>query len=196
MCLFSFTNEQTQAETPVFVFSLRQEEEKSWAQQSYFGYSFEAYSTTDDKTKSSKTASDKAKKKKRPADIAVNTNVQWCCVVKGKIGNVRLYMGGEVDCVDGQFKSSLLASSLMPFSGEWQKDMIQCVELKTNMVMESHRQRFNFERCESVLDSKGRIWLISDGIFPQWQKTHETLGTELSSWSTGESSVPSALSPV
>ncbi|GHJ88422.1 hypothetical protein NliqN6_4824 [Naganishia liquefaciens] len=108
----------------------RQEEEKSWAQQSYFGYSFEAFATTDTKPKTGKAAADKVKKKKRPSDISVNTNVQWCCVVKGKIGNVRLYMGGEVDCVEG----------------EWQKDMRQCVELKTNMAMESQRQRSNFER--------------------------------------------------
>lgn len=78
----------------------RQEEENSYKLQSYFGYSFEAYSTTSGKAKPSKTAKDKTKKKKK--DIAVNTNVQWCCVVKSKIGKVRLYMGGEVDCVEGK----------------------------------------------------------------------------------------------
>ncbi|CAG8736800.1 2008_t:CDS:2, partial [Acaulospora colombiana] len=29
----------------------------------------------------------------------VNTNEQWCSVVKGKLGDFRLVMGGEVDCV-------------------------------------------------------------------------------------------------
>ena len=29
----------------------------------------------------------------------VNTNVQWCQIVKTKIGDLRLVLGGEVDCV-------------------------------------------------------------------------------------------------
>jgi len=33
----------------------------------------------------------------------VDTNVQWCSVVKTKIGNnIRLILGGEVDCVKGE----------------------------------------------------------------------------------------------
>ncbi|KAJ9106149.1 hypothetical protein QFC21_001292 [Naganishia friedmannii] len=47
----------------------RIEEEKGYKQQSYFGYSFEAFSTTDVKPKPSKTAQEKAKKRKRPSDI-------------------------------------------------------------------------------------------------------------------------------
>jgi RAT1-interacting protein len=133
--------------------SPRQEEEKSRAQQSYFGYSFEAFSTTDSKTNPSKVA-DKTKKKKIPADISVNTNVQWCCVVKAKIGSVRLYMGGEVDCVDGKYKLNYPAAWLTAFAGTWLKDMGQCVELKTNMVMESQRQRSNFERYRRNLSSR------------------------------------------
>lgn len=43
-------------------------------------------------------------------------------------------------------------SFLIRFPGEWQKDMRQCVELKTNMAMESHRQRSNFERYASALN--------------------------------------------
>lgn len=31
----------------------------------------------------------------------INTNEQWCSVVKGKIGDVRIILGGEVDCVRG-----------------------------------------------------------------------------------------------
>ncbi|KAJ9124109.1 hypothetical protein QFC22_000904 [Naganishia vaughanmartiniae] len=108
----------------------RIEEEKGYKQQSYFGYSFEAFSITDVLPKSGKTAQEKAKKRKRPSDISVNTNVQWCCVAKSKIGPVRLYMGGEVDCVEGQ----------------WHRDLKQCVELKTNMAISDGRQRYNFER--------------------------------------------------
>jgi hypothetical protein len=32
-------------------------------------------------------------------------------------------------------------------AGEWKKDMKQCVELKTNMILASGRQRINFEKC-------------------------------------------------
>lgn len=31
----------------------------------------------------------------------VDTNVQWCCVVKTKLGGTRMVIGGEVDCVRG-----------------------------------------------------------------------------------------------
>lgn len=81
-----------------FAHPFRLEEEQSYKQQSYFGYSYEAYATTSDKT-----ATVEKSKKKREMSVAVNTNVQWCCVVKSKIGNVRLYMGGEVDCVEGEY---------------------------------------------------------------------------------------------
>lgn len=36
------------------------------------------------------------------------------------------------------------------FTGEWRKDMKQCVELKTNMEISSGRQRNNFEKCVTV----------------------------------------------
>jgi len=36
----------------------------------------------------------------------VDTNVQWCSVVKGKLGESRILMGGEVDCVRGQRRSA------------------------------------------------------------------------------------------
>ena len=32
----------------------------------------------------------------------VDTNVQWCSVVKTKLGGTRIVLGGEVDCVRGQ----------------------------------------------------------------------------------------------
>lgn len=35
-------------------------------------------------------------------DMDVDTNEQWCCIAKSKIGQTRLYMGGEVDCVEGE----------------------------------------------------------------------------------------------
>lgn len=68
--------------------------------QSYFGYSFESYCT-----------SSQPGRREVPTDGHhhangwggdVDTNVQWCSVVKTKLGNDRLVIGGEVDCVRGK----------------------------------------------------------------------------------------------
>jgi RAT1-interacting protein len=62
-------------------------------EQTYFGYAFEAWSTTSTPA---------------PPDTGrpvwggdVNTNEQWCVVVKTRLGPERLVLGGEVDCVQG-----------------------------------------------------------------------------------------------
>ena len=58
--------------------------------QTYYGYAFESWCTSP-----------------TPASAAgagggdVDTNVQWCSVVKTKLGATRLVLGGEVDCVRG-----------------------------------------------------------------------------------------------
>lgn len=59
-------------------------------QQTYYGYSFESWCTST--------------RPRRRGDKAewggdVDTNVQWCSVVKGKMGESRILIGGEVDCV-------------------------------------------------------------------------------------------------
>jgi RAT1-interacting protein len=64
--------------------------------QTYYGYAFESYCTSDGHTRQTK-----------PEDPVgwggdVDTNVQWCSVVRTKLGNIRLLIGGEVDCVRGQ----------------------------------------------------------------------------------------------
>ncbi|KIO26316.1 hypothetical protein M407DRAFT_24403 [Tulasnella calospora MUT 4182] len=89
---------------------------------SYYGYAFESYCTTD---------------RPLPPDIPpqgdgwggpVDTNVQWCTVVKTKLGNLRIIMGAEVDCVRETFTG--------------QPDTF--VELKTSQVIRNQRddQRF------------------------------------------------------
>jgi RAT1-interacting protein len=65
--------------------------------QTYYGYAFESYCTSDGHERQAK-----------PEDPVgwggdVDTNVQWCSVVRTKIGNIRLLIGGEVDCVRGQY---------------------------------------------------------------------------------------------
>jgi RAT1-interacting protein len=80
----------------------------------------------------------------------VDTNEQWCCIAKSKIGHRRLYMGGEIDCVEGE--------SIWPFrlgesidlqhftAGQWRNSLADCVELKTNMLIRDSKGQTNFER--------------------------------------------------
>ena len=65
--------------------------------QTYFGYSFESYctsSTPDPKDDPHRVGSWSGD---------VDTNVQWCSVAKTKLGETRLIIGGEVDCVRGMY---------------------------------------------------------------------------------------------
>jgi RAT1-interacting protein len=66
--------------------------------QSYHGYAFESYCTSplplrqhDEDTEVPGWGGD------------VDTNIQWCCVVKTKLGDTRMVLGGEVDCVRGNY---------------------------------------------------------------------------------------------
>ena len=72
-------------------------------QQTYYGYSFESWCTSS--------------RPGIPERILghpigwggdVDTNVQWCSVIKTKLGENRLVIGGEVDCVRGQFTGSAI----------------------------------------------------------------------------------------
>ena len=57
--------------------------------QTYYGYSFESFCTSGTPRAKPGWGGD------------VDTNIQWCSVVKTKLGNTRLVIGGEVDCVRG-----------------------------------------------------------------------------------------------
>jgi RAT1-interacting protein len=66
--------------------------------QMYYGYAFESYCTS----------LYPSRKEEEDADVPgwggdVNTSVQWCSVVKTKLGNTRMVIGGEVDCVRGKY---------------------------------------------------------------------------------------------
>ncbi|UZJ55933.1 hypothetical protein CBS101457_005253 [Exobasidium rhododendri] len=54
----------------------------------YYGYSFESWTCSE------------RPNPKDPWDGNVNTNVQWCSVVKTKLGETRCILAGEVDAVD------------------------------------------------------------------------------------------------
>ncbi|KAF9238550.1 RAI1-domain-containing protein [Melanogaster broomeanus] len=69
--------------------------------QSYYGYAFESYCTAPAPGHQGNATSNV-----RGWGGDVNTNVQWCSVVKTKLGNRRIVMGGEVDCVRGKYSGN------------------------------------------------------------------------------------------
>ncbi|KAG5636955.1 hypothetical protein H0H81_006303 [Sphagnurus paluster] len=93
--------------------------------QTYYGYAFESYCTSETPNRKAST---------RPGDPIgwggdVDTNVQWCSVVRTKLGNTRLLIGGEVDCVRGKHTH--------------QTDTF--VELKTSLVIRGRHDESKFE---------------------------------------------------
>ncbi|KAF8071791.1 RAI1 like PD-XK nuclease-domain-containing protein [Lyophyllum atratum] len=94
--------------------------------QSYYGYAFESYCTSEAPSR---------KISLNPNDPVgwggdVDTNVQWCSVVRTKLGNTRLLIGGEVDCVRGKYTH--------------QTDTF--VELKTSLVIRGPYDEAKFEK--------------------------------------------------
>lgn len=85
----------------------RNEMEPRQRRQTYYGYAFESYCTT----------STPGRREDASLDVQgwggdVNTNVQWCSVVKTKLGDRRIVIGGEVDCVRGMLSKSLSCREL------------------------------------------------------------------------------------
>ncbi|KAJ7455291.1 RAI1 like PD-XK nuclease-domain-containing protein [Mycena galericulata] len=95
--------------------------------QTYFGYAFESYCTTD--------TPGGANVPQNPGDPPgwggdVDTNVQWCSVVRTKLGDTRMVIGGEVDCVRGKYTGAT--------------DTF--VELKTSLVIRGPHDELKFEK--------------------------------------------------
>ena len=65
--------------------------------QMYYGYAFESYCTCE----MPNTRGPRSPKHPPGWGGDVNTNVQWCSVVRTKLGDRRMIIGGEVDCVRG-----------------------------------------------------------------------------------------------
>ncbi|KAI0772558.1 RAI1-domain-containing protein [Trametes elegans] len=66
--------------------------------QTYYGYSFESWCTS-----SRPGVPERAEGHPIGWGGDVDTNVQWCSVIKTKLGDNRLVIGGEVDCVRERF---------------------------------------------------------------------------------------------
>lgn len=80
----------------LFLQSTREDMTPHHRQLTYYGYSFESYCTSSQPHQPERLVG-------HPPGWSgdVNTNVQWCSVVKTKLGAHRLLIGGEVDCVKG-----------------------------------------------------------------------------------------------
>ncbi|ORY92994.1 RAI1 like PD-XK nuclease-domain-containing protein [Syncephalastrum racemosum] len=99
-----------------------QEAQKSERQSlmGYWGYSFESLCTQTD-----------------PKELDANTNVQYCVVVKTKLGNNAIVMGAEVDCIQGKKPTD-------------RDPLRQYVELKTSRRIETDRHLFSFEKYKLI----------------------------------------------
>ncbi|KAI9509830.1 RAI1-domain-containing protein [Russula earlei] len=86
--------------------------------QTYYGYAFESWCTASSPDVPSGWGGD------------VDTNVQWCSVVKTKLGDTRMVIGGEVDCVRDRYNGHNDAM----------------LELKTSMAIRGHRDEMRFEK--------------------------------------------------
>lgn len=100
------------------------EDDPKMLRMGYYGYSFESYCTVDTELQTREPFQpipSKDSSLPHPAGWSgdVNTNVQWCQVVKTKLGNNRLVIGGEVDAVERNPKTG----------------REELVELKTSMQM-------------------------------------------------------------
>ncbi|KAF9004030.1 RAI1 like PD-XK nuclease-domain-containing protein [Cyathus striatus] len=95
--------------------------------QTYYGYAFESYCTSETPSRQNILLT---------PDVPygwngdVNTNVQWCSVVRTKLGDTRIVIGGEVDCVRDSY------------TGKTDK----FVELKTSMTIRNQNDEARFEK--------------------------------------------------
>jgi RAT1-interacting protein len=102
--------------------------EASYQLQSYYGYSFESYCTSPLPSSSTTPGA--------TFDVP-NTNEQWCSIVKTSLGNLRVIIGGEVDCIA---QDSARATRSKQVTTE------DFIELKTNIVIENARDEMMFEK--------------------------------------------------
>ena len=120
--------------------------------QSYYGYSFESYCTS-----SHPTQRDDATNITDPRGWGgdVDTNVQWCAVVKTKLGTQRIVIGGEVDCVRGsalhRFCVFFSVFIYIYPSDKFTGSTSSLVELKTSLTIRGPNDEAKFEKWVTSL---------------------------------------------
>lgn len=110
--------------------------------QSYFGYSFESYCTSSTPGRQVESAGHA-----QGWGGDVDTNVQWCSVVKTKLGDMRMIVGGEVDCVRGRlYLIAWVPEMLISFADKFTGQPDTFVELKTSLVIRGPQDEARFEK--------------------------------------------------
>jgi len=155
--------------------------------QTYYGYAFESYCTT-----STPGHREDASSHVPGWGGDVNTNVQWCSVVKTKLGDRRIVIGGEVDCVRGKYSGNTA----------------NFVELKTSLTIRGSADETKFEKktpqiLSAVIPSGGarnRRWFSQaiwasrdDSVVPNRRDTPIRSGK---AWSLGSPRLPGLGRPI
>ncbi|KAG9128077.1 decapping endonuclease targeting mRNA [Ceratobasidium sp. 392] len=94
----------------------------------YYGYAFESFSTWHEPVRDKKQHAKRDSVRCWGGDV--DTNVQYCSIVKTKIDTERMILGGEVDCCRDRYTG--------------QPDSY--VELKTSMIIRNAQDEQRFER--------------------------------------------------
>ena len=110
----------------------------------YYGYAFESYCTSATPTR---TETGPVRGGDPPGwGGDVDTNVQWCSVVKGKLGDIRMVIGGEVDCVRGGYYRQCKSRGRLTRAGKYTGQPDTFVELKTSQEILDQQGATKFER--------------------------------------------------
>ena len=109
--------------------------------QMYYGYAFESYCTS-----STPLAENDKSRETNGWGGDVDNNVQWCSVVKTKLGDNRIIIGGEVDCVNGTFLSWQTKPMFIFPEGKYTGQPSTFVELKTSLTIRGPQDESRFEQ--------------------------------------------------
>lgn len=82
----------------------------------------------------------------------VDTNCQWVSVVKANLNNIKIILGGEVDCVKPE---SIVKVETYP-TRKFEVQPEDFVEIKTSAVVTSERDRWTLQRYKML-----KFWLQS-----------------------------------
>ena len=110
---------------------------------SYYGYSFESWCTS-----SMPRTQERLEGHPPGWSGDVDTNVQWCSVVKTKLVDTRMIIGGEVDCVRGRrlMLHSMLVGLTIECVGQFKGGTDNFVELKTSITIRGAQDEARFEK--------------------------------------------------
>lgn len=96
----------------------------------YYGYSFESYCTTEHPP-GTQSLDEPFASQPQGWGGDVNTNQQWCHIVKTRLGDTRIIIGGEVDCVESSVTELGTREAV--------------VELKTNMQPRNEQDQLKLQ---------------------------------------------------